>query len=70
MKIRVYTGLNPDGDDIAVLRNDHGNGTSATVTGLYREASSNINGVRVIAYVDDAGTDTEYKGAYIDNPNT
>ncbi|MEU6812969.1 hypothetical protein ABZ920_29115 [Streptomyces sp. NPDC046831] len=68
--IRVYTGLNPDGDDIANLRNDQGYNSTVTRSGRYWEASSNISGVRVIACVDDAGSDTCYKGSYIDNPNT
>lgn len=68
--LRVYTGLNPNGDDIAVLRNTSGVGTTVTRSGRYWEASSNINGVRVRSCVDDAGSDTCYSGAYVDNPNT
>ncbi|MEU6546366.1 hypothetical protein [Streptomyces sp. NPDC046859] len=68
--IRVYTGLNPDGDDVANLRNDQGYNSTITRNGRSWAASSNISGVRVIACVDDAGSDTCYKGAYIDNPNT
>ncbi|MFK4148386.1 hypothetical protein [Streptomyces sp. NPDC004065] len=68
--VRVYTGLNPNGDDVATLRDDQGHGSTVTRSGRYWEASSNINGVRVIACVDDAGKDTCYKGSYIDNPNT
>jgi hypothetical protein len=68
--IRVYTGSNPNGDDVAGLGNSSGVGTTVTRSGRYWEASSNINGVRVRACVNDAGSDTCYGGSYIDNPNT
>ncbi|MFB7244111.1 hypothetical protein ACFCYX_16800 [Streptomyces populi] len=68
--LRIYDSYNPDGLDIATLRNDQGYNSTITRNGRYWEASNNINGVRVIACVDDAGSDTCFKGSYIDNPNT
>jgi hypothetical protein len=68
--LRVYTGRIPDGSDTATVTNSNGVGTRVNVSGRRYEASSNITGVRVIACVNDAGSDTCFRDIFVDNPNT
>ncbi|WP_413760734.1 hypothetical protein [Streptomyces sp. MMBL 11-3] len=68
--VEIYTSNSPNGEETTYRYNSSGCGTTVSYSGLSYSANFRINGLRVAACVDDAGSNTCYRSGYLDNPNT
>ncbi len=69
VQLEVYTSNSPNGTYTRGLRNESGCHSTVGISGQRYASNFRINGVRVRVCVDDWGSDTCDRSAYVDNPN-